>query len=156
MKYALLTKEQIETLHKEFAQFLASQQIDSKEWEDIKLHKPKIAQEELELFSDVVWDDVLTKTKYIDHISPKQIDLFNCSEIGIHRIVVKISKENFDFFDIEDSKWFLENLSHNSLTFFQAQKKYQKERILELFDLIQKGGVISKGELYKNMLLKIG
>lgn len=156
MKYTLLTKEQLASLHKDFAQFLASQQIDVVEWKAIKLHKPKVAQEELELFSDLVWDDVLTKTKYIDHISPKQIDLFNCSAIGIHRIVVKISKEGFDFFNAEDYKWFLENLSDNSLTFYQAQKKYQKERNLELFDLIEKGGVISKGELYKNMLLKIG
>jgi len=156
MKYTLLTKEQLVSLHKDFAKFLASQQIDVTEWEAIKLQKPKIAQEELELFSDLVWDDVLAKTKYIDHISPTQIDLFNCTATGMHRIVVKISKEGFDFFNEEDYKWFLENLNHKSLIFFQAQKKYQKERNLELFDLIQKGGIISKGELYKNMLLKIG
>jgi len=156
MKYALLTKEQLASLHKDFAQFLASQQIDVVEWEAIKLNKPKVAQEEIELFSDLVWDDVLTKTKYINHISPKQINLFNCSATGMHRIVVKIAKEGFDFFNEDDYKWLLENLNHNSLTFFQAQKKYQKERNLELFDLIQKGGVVSKGELYKNMLLKIG
>jgi uncharacterized protein DUF6495 len=156
MKYTLLTKEQLVSLHKDFAKFLASQQIDVTEWEAIKLQKPKIAQEELELFSDLVWDDVLAKTKYIDHISPTQIDLFNCTITGMHRIVVKISKEGFDFFNEEDYNWFLENLNHKSLTFFQAQKKYQKERNLELFDLVQKGGIISKGELYKNMLLKIG
>jgi len=156
MKYALLTKEQLSSLHKDFAKFLASQQIDIAEWEAIKLQKPKIVQEELELFSDLVWDDVLNKTRYIDHISPKQIDLFNCVATGIHRIVVKVSKDDFNFFNEKDYKWFLKNSNHISLTFLQAQKKYQKERNLELFDLIEKGGVISKGELYKNMLLKIG
>ena len=116
MKYTLLTKEQLESLHKDFAKFLASQQIDVVEWDDIKLHKPKIAQEEIELFSDLVWDDVLTKTKYINHISPKQLDLFNCSATGMHRIVVKISKKGFDFFNAEDYKWFLKNLNRISLT----------------------------------------
>jgi len=156
MKYTLLTKEQLESLYADFSKFLASQQINVKEWNTIKRNKPELAQEQLELFSDLVWNDVLSKAKYIDHISPKQLDLFNCSAHSIHRIVVKISKNNFDFYNEVDYKWFLNNLNHTSLTFFQAQKKYKKERNLELFDLIQKGGLISKGELYKNMLLKIG
>jgi len=155
MKYTLLTKEQLENLHGEFATFLATQQIDAKEWKTIKSDKPKITQEELELFSDLVWEDVLSKTKYIEHLSPQQIDLFNCGSKSIHRIVVKISKNNFDFFNVKDYKWFLKNLNHDSLIFFQAQKKYTNDRNLELFELIQKGAVISKGELYKNMLLKI-
>ncbi|MFK5891559.1 MAG: DUF6495 family protein [Flavobacteriaceae bacterium] len=156
MKYTLLSKEQLEALSEDFSKFLATQQIDVKEWNTIKSDRPKVAQEELELFSDLVWDDVLSKAKYIEHISPKQLDLFNCSVHSIHRIVVKIAKDNFDFYNDADYKWFLKNLNDRCLTFFQAQKKYQRERNLELFDLIQKGGVISKGELYKNMLLKIG
>ena len=36
MKYRLLTKEQFESLHQEFAIFLASQSIDVKEWDEIK------------------------------------------------------------------------------------------------------------------------
>ncbi len=155
MKYALLTKEQLESLQADFATFLASQQIDAKEWNDIKKNKPKVAQEELELFSDMVWEEALSKTKYIDHVSPKQLDLFNASTQAIHRIVIKVSKENFDFFKDTDYTWFLNNLNHSDISFYQAQKKYQKDRNLELFDLIQKGGVISNGEMYKSMLLKI-
>ena len=59
MKYTLLTKEQFENLHHEFAVFLASQQIDSKEWIKIKTEKPAVALEEMQLFSEVVWEDVL-------------------------------------------------------------------------------------------------
>lgn len=156
MKYTLLTKEQLESLHTDFAKFLAAQQIDAKEWHIIKKDKPKMAQEELELFSDFVWEDVLSKTKYIEHFSPHQLNLFNCGTTAMHRIVVKIDNPNFDFFKDTDYKWFLDNLNHTGLSYFQAQKKYQRERNLELFDLIQKGGVISQGDLYKNMLLKIG
>ncbi len=36
MKYILLTKEQLKALNKEFIKFLASQQIDVKEWDEIK------------------------------------------------------------------------------------------------------------------------
>ena len=39
MKYRQLTKEQFESLHAEFSQFLASQSIDVKEWTQIKKEK---------------------------------------------------------------------------------------------------------------------
>jgi hypothetical protein len=69
MKYRLLTKEQFENLHQEFARFLALQSIDVSEWNDIKLNKPQIAVNEMEIFSNIVWEDVLTKTSYIEHLS---------------------------------------------------------------------------------------
>ena len=39
MKYIQLTKEQLLELHQEFSTFLASQQIDAKEWNTIKKDK---------------------------------------------------------------------------------------------------------------------
>ena len=66
MKYKRLTKEQFESLHQEFAIFLASQSIDVKEWDEIKTQKPEVALEEMKVFSDIVWEDVLTKTTYLD------------------------------------------------------------------------------------------
>ena len=98
MKYRQLSKEQFEALHKEFAQFLASQQIDVKEWVAIKKEKPEIADEELNLFSDLVWDDALTKSNYLEHFSKTNINLFKCEQKQISRIVVQISKSDFDFF----------------------------------------------------------
>ena len=74
MKYRQLTKEQFESLHQEFAQFLATQSIDVKEWTTIKAENPKLAEEEMNLFSDVVWEDVLTRTKFLEHFSPKTIN----------------------------------------------------------------------------------
>ena len=55
MKYARLTKEQLEELHVEFANFLASQQIDKGEWQQLKIDKPEIAEQEIDIFSDLVW-----------------------------------------------------------------------------------------------------
>jgi len=152
MKYCLLSKEQFEALNIDFAKFLASQQLDANEWNAIKKTKPQIAQKELELFSDLVWEEVLTKTKFIEHISPKELNLFNCSVIAMHRLVVKIDKPDFDFNEVSDFNWFLKNLNHQSLSYFQAQKKYIDSRTIELFQLIQKGGEITDGALYQTIL----
>ena len=73
MKYRQLTKEQFESLHEDFAKFLATQSIDAKEWKQIKKEKAQVAEEEMNIFSDVVWDDVLTKTAYLEHFSKQSI-----------------------------------------------------------------------------------
>lgn len=152
MKYRQLSKEQFEALHKEFAQFLATQQIDIKEWNEIKKTKPEVADEELNLFSDVVWDDALTKTKYLEHFSKQNINLFKCNEREILRIVVNVNKQDFNFLNDKDYQWFIDNTNDVSVEFMKGAKKYSKERNMELFDLIEKGSVISNGKLYEALL----
>ncbi|WP_111708429.1 DUF6495 family protein [Lutibacter citreus] len=148
MKYRQLTKEQFSELHKEFAEFLATQQIDVKEWEEIKAEKPSMAEEELNIFSDLVWEDVLTKTEYLEHISERDINLFKCTSKEILRIYVKLNNSSKNFLNEVDFNWFLQNPTDDSLDYFKASKKYSKDRNEEIFKLIEMGSVISKGELF--------
>ena len=148
MKYRQLTKEQFEELHEEFALFLASQKIDVKEWKALKADKPEVAEEEMNIFSDVVWDDVLSKTEYIEHYSKASINLFKCQETLIERILVKTTNPAIDFLTKEGIEWLSANAGDSSLEYFYAHKNYAKERNQELFDLVEKGGIMSKGHLY--------
>ncbi len=149
MKYRQLTKEQFEELHQEFATFLGTQQIDSKEWSEIKKSKPEVAEEEMNLFSDLVWEKVLSKANYLEHFSSNSINLFRCDKEEIHRIVVKVSKTDFNFLNKEDYNWFVDNSKNDAIDYFKGQKPYLKDRNLEVFGLIEKGSVISKGYLYE-------
>tara|TARA_R110001592_G_scaffold126294_3_gene337270 strand:- start:12052 stop:12522 length:471 start_codon:yes stop_codon:yes gene_type:complete len=148
MKYRQLTKEQFEYLHEEFALFLASQSIDVKEWKQLKKDKPQVAEEEMNVFSDVVWDDVLTKTNYLEHFSKQSINLFKCDEKEIHRIFVKINKD-INLLEQEGFEWLLSNPTDDAVEYFNGTKKYALERNTEIFDLIEKGSSISKGELHE-------
>ena len=148
MKYRQLTKEQFEGLHEEFARFLASQNIDKKEWDELKKEKPHVAEDEMNVFSDVVWDDVLTKTEYLEHFSPNLVNLFKCEENEMHRIVIKIDKE-INVLEQEGFEWLLKNPNDEAIEFLRGSKAYQEERNAEIFDLIEKGSTISKGELYE-------
>lgn len=148
MKYRQLTKEQFSELNTEFAKFLATQQIDVKEWETIKKEKPTMAEEELNIFSDVVWEDVLTKTEYLEHISKNDINLFKCSSKEIIRIHIKLNDTSKSFLDKNDFNWFLKNPVNDDIDYFKASKKYTQERNVELFKLIEMGSVISKGDLF--------
>ncbi|MGB0879671.1 MAG: DUF6495 family protein [Polaribacter sp.] len=148
MKYRQLTKEQFESLHQEFAHFLASQSIDIKEWSQIKEEKPHFAEDEMNVFSDVVWDDVLTKTNYIEHFSETSANLFKCEKTKIHRIAITINKK-INILDQEGFEWLMKNPTDASVEIFKGTKAYTTERNLEIFDLIEKGSVISKGEIFK-------
>ena len=63
MKYRRLTKEQFEELHQEFINFLATQQVTADEWENLKKNKPDLAETELDVFSDLIWEGVLNKAE---------------------------------------------------------------------------------------------
>ncbi len=155
MKYRQLTKEQFEGLHNEFAQFLASQKIDVIEWNEIKKDKANIALEEMNVFSDIVWDDVLTKTEYVEHYSETSLNLFKCEDDEMQRIAIKI---NWDINLLEQKgfEWLMQNPLDNSVDIFKGSKPYSTKRNTEVFDLIEKGGSISKGEIFEYFINLVG
>jgi hypothetical protein len=89
MKYKRLTKEQFEALHQEFITFLATQSIDKSEWDKIKAERPEVVEQELDVFSDLIWEGVLTNATYLEHFSKNHIFLFHCQEKLIQSIVLK-------------------------------------------------------------------
>jgi hypothetical protein len=151
MKYAKLTKEQFEELNEEFAVFLAAQSIDVNEWTQIKQDKPELAEKELEVFSDFVWERVLSKANYIDHFSSDSLNLFKCEADSIQRILVKVNKAGVDLLQKEDFDWFLDNSGHPAIEYLKGEKSYSKERNEEVFDLIRQGGVVSDGQLFEGI-----
>lgn len=155
MKYRQLTKEQFESLHQEFALFLASQKIDASEWNLIKTTRPEVADDEMNVFSDVVWDDVITKTNYIEHFSETSVNLFKCEGEEIHRIAIKINKD-INLLEQNGFEWLMKNPTDNLVDVFKGSKPYNSDRNIEIFDLIEKGGEISKGEIFDYFSQLIG
>ena len=149
MKYTRLTKEQFEELHQEFINFLATQSITASEWEDLKKNKPEVAEQELDVFSDLVWYGVLSKVEYLEHISPQQIHLFHCEKTHLQLIAVKLKNESVDFTTTSGFNWLRENLLSDDLEFYNAKKNYSEDKLQDLFKLIQQGAVITKGKLYR-------
>ena len=149
MKYARLTKEQLEELRPEFINFLATQSITADEWATIKEKQPLVAEEEIDVFSDLVWEGVLTKAQYLEHISPNQMHLFFLRENNMALIAIKINKENIDITTAEGYGWLKENLGDDDVVFMSASKDYSEDRNGDKFKLIREGAVITRGDLYK-------
>ena len=148
IKYSRLTKEQFEELHQEFINFLATQSITAKEWKQIKDSQPEAAEEELDIFSDLIWEGVLNKATYLENISPKQLFLFKIENKSMNLIVVKTTNDSIDITTSKGYKWLQDNFAEDEVEFFTASKDFSEDKNRDIFSLIQQGAVISKGALY--------
>ena len=93
------------------------------------------------------WDDVLTNTQYLEHFSETTVNLFKCDKEEIHRIAIKINWE-INLLEQKGFEWLMQNPMDNSVDIFKGTKPYKGERNVELFDLIEKGSNVSKGEIF--------
>jgi len=151
VKYQLLSKEQFEELHKEFSTFLATQKIDKKSWDAIKENKPKKAITQLENFSDLVWEEVIRKTEYLEHYSKDSINLFHCKLQTINRIVVRIENKDINLQEKKGLDWFLDNSNDPTIQYFKGEKDYATSRNEEIFKLIEQGAVLANETLFNGI-----
>lgn len=151
MKYSRLTKEQFEELHPEFINFLASQSIDKAEWDTIKENQPEVAEQELDVFSDLIWEGVLTKAEYLEHFSKNHIFLFQCFDTYVNSIVLKSLVPEVDFLTKDGLQWLSDNMFTETIEMKIGKKVFTEERNASIFGLIQQGAFLSDGQLYQQI-----
>jgi len=151
MKYIRLTKEQFEELNQEFSNFLASQQIDKKEWDSIKTNTPEVAEQELDVFSDLIWEGVLTNAKHLEHFAKNFIFLFECTEVYMSTIIIKALDPAVDFLTKNGLEWLGDNLFTESVEIHRGNKVFDTDRNLDIFKIIQQGAILSDGVIYQNI-----
>lgn len=149
MKYTRLTEEQLAELKDEFITFLATQSITGKEWRSIKEEQPRVAEEELDIFSDLVWEGVIAKVEFLENISAQHMHLFHCAEKEMTLISIKILNPEIDLGTKEGFNWFRKNWQSDFVEYVTASKAYSTDKNLDKFELIQKGASITKGALYQ-------
>ena len=149
MKYARLTREQLEELHPEFANFLATQAITAGEWARLKAEKPEVAEQELDVFSDLIWEGVLTRVAYLENVGAQNMHLFHLSEKEMRLISVKVNHPEIDLLTPEGFAWFKKNWQSDWVEYLTASKAYSDEPNRDKFELIRKGAVITRGDLYR-------
>lgn len=149
MKYTRLTKEQLEEMHEEFARFLATQQINVIEWQKIKQETPEVAEQEIDIFSDLVWEKVLGNVTHLSKVDAKSVFLFHVEEASMKLIVVKCSAGGIDLTTKEGMTWVLENYKNDAVTIYNAQKPFSDDKKLDIFKLIEQGAAISDGAYYE-------
>ncbi|MBK0369019.1 DUF6495 family protein [Flavobacterium agrisoli] len=152
MKYARLTKEQFDELHNEFATFLASQSIDKTEWDAIKENKPEVAEQELDVFSDLIWEGVLSRAKFLEHFSKTHIFLFECFDTEIKSIILKTLNPEIDFMTKEGLQWLGDNMFTDNIEMKIGKKVFTEDRNESIFQLIKQGAFLTDGQLFTQII----
>ncbi|MAU26415.1 MAG: hypothetical protein CMH48_00195 [Muricauda sp.] len=149
MKYKRLTKEQFEELHQEFINFLATQSITADEWEMLKKEKPEVVEQELDVFSDLIWEGVLSNVRYLENISERHMHLFELTDKEMKLLSIKVMNPEIDLRTEEGFAWFKRNFQSDFVEYLTASKAYGIDKNKDKFALIEQGAVITKGELYQ-------
>ena len=151
MKYARLTKEQFEIFHERFSQFLATQKIDKDAWKKIVETDSKTTEEQLDLFSDIVWEDALSNAEYMEHVSEKDLKVFRFfkDKDTAKFISVKINGDlGVDFTSEKGISKMFENIMDERLEIYQGEKNVLGKRNAEMFQLITEGCMISDDRIF--------
>ncbi len=148
MKYKRLSNEELKELEKEFVHFLAAAQVTGKDWEKMKKEEVHKAEEFIDVFSDMVYEKVMSKIKYLEYRDQKTLNIFNCSEEAIMLVGLRVHENSTIDLTTEDvmSQW-TENNS-KAISIIKSEKKYLKERGIEVFELLQSGCLITDDKLY--------
>lgn len=150
-KYRLLTKEELEILRPEFIQYLSSNGIDADKWKDILSKDLQEMNYHISAFSNVVVHRSLEKIKFIEHITSNSLKLFCFGQEKAELIMLK--SKTIDLEKIEE----INNESLKHIDLYRANKIYDISRENEIYNMLEQGCYISKGDLFykvKNILGK--
>lgn len=155
MKYRRLSQDELLELAPEFIRFLSSQAIPSDEWETLKLEKPQLANELIDVFSDMVFDNIIERIEYLELKTSKDFKTFWCEPDKINMFGILIEGQtDLTFQDHLAPEQIAQLLKESDakVKVYRGEKSYKKERSQELFDWLEKGALISKdGAMYKTL-----
>ncbi|MCO6479267.1 MAG: hypothetical protein J5I94_21710 [Phaeodactylibacter sp.] len=155
MKYRRLRQDELESLEKEFIRFLAANQVTADEWEKLKAEEPEKAEKLIGIFSDIVFEKVLSDVEYLEYKTPKDIKTFRFEEgrIVMNGLLVE-GQSSFDFTLEQSPQQMLQQiqLTGARLKLYTAEKAYSRGRDMEIFEMMENGALISKdGSLFKTL-----
>jgi hypothetical protein len=148
MKYKRLTYEELQALEKEFINFLASAQITAQDWEKMKKNEIEKAEELIDVFSDVVYDKVMSKIKFLEYRDKKTLNIFNCADDKIILVGLRVKENSTLDLTAPDVFTLWNSTNTNAVNIIKTEKNYIKERGIEIFELLQTGCLISDDRLF--------
>jgi len=152
MKYRILNKKELEPLKDDFVKFLSANTVTGEDWAKIKSNNPNEALKLIEIFSDIVWEKVLDKIKYLEHRDVKYLKVFYCGENKIELVGFKVNAINapslldeatFKLLGTGELKF-----SELDAEFSSSEKNYSLSRNVEVFSMIESGCVPCEGVFF--------
>ncbi|MBY0424033.1 MAG: hypothetical protein K2Q22_00220 [Cytophagales bacterium] len=154
-KFRLLSIEELQLMQKEFIDFLVVNGITADDWESMKSSQVEKAETIIELFSDMVLETVLRKINYIEHRGKNHVHVFQCLQEQLVLVAMEVPDgSGLDFTNPDTTQKAIQE-PISGVKVFTKSKPYIKSRELELFDILQSGGVITDNRLFNALCLSL-
>ena len=114
----------------------------------MKKNEIEKSEELIEIFSDLVYEKVLSKIKYLEYRDEKTLNVYSCSEGEICLVGLRVKEHSVLNLNAPDifTQW--NQTNSNAVDIVKTKKKYLKERGEEVFDLLQNGCFITDDKLF--------
>ena len=150
-KYRALSFEELESMEKEFVDFLVLNGITGDDWEKLKTEKPDNAEGICDAFSDVVFTKILKNCRYIESHSSRYIVSIFCDENEMHLQGLEAPEgSDVDFLNSEQFEK-LKSSPPQGIRRIKSSKPYSEEREVEIWKMLNKGFFISDQKLYMTL-----
>ncbi|MCA1761953.1 MAG: DUF6495 family protein [Cryomorphaceae bacterium] len=142
MKYRKLHPEELDALKEDFVQFLAANSITAPDWVKLRDNDAETAGKLVEMFSEIVWEKVLDKVKYLEIRTKNRLAVMQFGDEKAEMVSVAINDTHFDFKD----PGFMDSLADGKVDWsawkpevHTGSKKYKLSRKEEVFYEMERG-----------------
>ncbi|MEM9545937.1 MAG: DUF6495 family protein [Bacteroidota bacterium] len=150
-KYRILTLKELESMEKEFIDFLVLNGITGGDWEKLKVEKPESAEGICEAFSDVVFTKILKQCRYIESHTSKHLIAIFCDEKEMHLQGLEVPQDSsIDFTNTLQFKQLKTN-PPKGIQKLKSHKPYSENREMEIWKMLNNGFFISDQKLYMTL-----
>jgi len=132
---------------------LAAQSIDAKSWNRLKNTDIDEVDRQLDAFSDLVWEDVLSKVKFLEHRTSDFCFVFQVNGELMSMLRFSWLDQTVDWTTVELVDWLKTHWSNEMLEISKGTKKLNENRHQEIFKLIQQGASIVDAPEYASLFL---
>ncbi len=154
-KYRSLTISELKELEKEFIEFLIVNGIPAEEWDNLLKNDPEAANLTLDLFSDVVFESILAKIRFLEERTQNFVYSYQCLQDEI--VLVGLKYEGDDEVDFTNPDMLSSYMltPPEGLKIFTSSRKYAKNRNEDLFQMLEKGCIITDNTLFRALCLSL-
>lgn len=148
-KYRTLDSEELLAFEKEFIDFLVINTITADDWVKIKSEDKERTATIISLFSDVIFEKLMRQTHYLIRRSPMNIACFHFQAEQAVLVGIETEDSNVNLLEVNTA----EQIPNQGVNIYSSKKKYEKQREVEMFEMLNNGAEISDGKLYKALCL---
>lgn len=150
-KYRNLKGQEYVHFEKEFIDFLVVNGIVAEDWEKMKVEENEKAAKIMTLFSDVIMEGVLRKIQFLEIRTATYVQAVQCLADKMVMVAIHCKDKKYDMTDFKPDM--PSGVMADYFELYTGEKKHEKSREMEIFELTEKGYEVSDGKLFKALIL---